>query len=198
MILGNLVLVQCQGIVVGFLASLVGMAIDWIPAPEKANLDHGLLLVASAIVTASVASLVLGLMMVGVILLARSAHCDPDNVATPIAASLGDVTPLGLLAWISSLLYTHMQAGLDTALIIIVVYFSVLPLLLYTGWTPVLLAMLISSGGGLILDKAVDSFKRIAVFSPVMNGAGGNLVAIQASRMTTYLNKATNSLFGVF
>lgn len=211
MILGNLVLVQCQGIVVGFLASLVGMAIDWIPAPEKANLDHGLLLVASAIVTASVASLVLGVMMVGVILLARSAHCDPDNVATPIAASLGDVTTLGLLAWISSLLYTHMQAGLDTALIIIVVYFSLLPLLLYlsynnehtclvlcTGWTPVLLAMLISSGGGLILDRAVDSFKRIAVFSPVMNGAGGNLVAIQASRMTTYLNKATNSLFGVF
>ena len=106
------------------------------------------------------ASLVMGLMMVGVILSTRSAHCDPDNVATPIAASLGDVTTLGLLAWISSLLYTHMQAGLDTALIIIVVYFSVLPLLLYlsynnehtclvpfTGWTPVLLAMLISSGG---------------------------------------------------
>merc|ERR1712088_1248335 len=31
-----------------------------------------------------------------------------------------------------------------------------------------------------------------------MNGAGGNLVAIQASRMTTYLNKATNSLYGIF
>ena len=31
-----------------------------------------------------------------------------------------------------------------------------------------------------------------------MNGAGGNLAAIQASRMTTYLNKATSSLFGVF
>merc|ERR1719438_628707 len=49
MILGNLVLVQCQGIVVGFLASIVGMMMGWIPAPEKANLDHGLLLVASAI-----------------------------------------------------------------------------------------------------------------------------------------------------
>merc|ERR1719443_2521351 len=181
------------------------------PAPEKANLDHGLLLVASAIVTASVASLVLGLMMVGVILLARSARCDPDNVATPIAASLGDVTTLGLLAWIANLLYDEMLEDRQTALIVILAYFLVLPVLLYlsyknehtclvlcTGWTPVLSAMLISSGGGLILDKAVDSFKRIAVFSPVMNGAGGNLVAIQASRMTTYLNKATNSLFGVF
>ncbi len=31
LILGNLVLVQCQGIVVGFLASLAGIAMGWIP-----------------------------------------------------------------------------------------------------------------------------------------------------------------------
>jgi len=211
MILGNLVLVQCQGIVVGFLASIVGMMMAWIPEQHKVNTDHALLLMASAMVTASIASLVLGLIMVMVILLARRFKCDPDNVATPIAASLGDVTTLGLLAWISNLLYTHMMHGSHTALIIIIVYFTVLPLLLYlsyknehtclvlcTGWTPVLLAMLISSGGGMILEKAVEHFKGIAMFSPVMNGAGGNLVAIQASRMTTYLNKATNSLFGVF
>ena len=210
MILGNLVLVQCQGIVVGFLASIVGMMMAWIPE-HKFNADHALLLMASAMVTASIASLVLGLVMVAVILLARQLRCDPDNVATPIAASLGDVTTLGLLAWISNLLYGHMLQGNHTALIIIIVYFTVLPVLLYlsyknehtclvlcTGWTPVLLAMLISSGGGMILEKAVEHFKGIAMFSPVMNGAGGNLVAIQASRMTTYLNKATNSLFGVF
>ena len=208
MILGNLVLVQCQGIVVGFLASVVGMMMDWIPE-GKFNIDHALLLCASAMVTASIASLVLGLVMVLVILLARRFKCDPDNVATPIAASLGDVTTLGLLAWISDLLYQHMMEDRMTSLVIILIYLLVLPLLLYlsyknehtclvlcNGWTPVLLAMLISSGGGKILDKAVENFKGIAVFSPVMNGAGGNLAAIQASRMTTYLNKATNSLVG--
>eukprot|EP00092_Neocalanus_flemingeri_P017053 GFUD01018441.1.p1 GENE.GFUD01018441.1~~GFUD01018441.1.p1 ORF type:complete len:470 (+),score=42.68 GFUD01018441.1:662-2071(+) len=210
MILGNLVLVQCQGIVVGFLASLVGMAMGWLP-DGKFDIDHAMLLCASAVVTASIASFTLGVVMVGVILLAKRFKCNPDNVATPIAASLGDVTTLGLLAWIANLLYIHMLEDRHTALIIIVVYFLVLPFLFYlsyknehtclvlcTGWTPVLTAMLISSGGGLILDKAVEHFKGIAVFSPVMNGAGGNLVAIQASRMTTYLNKATNSLFGIF
>ena len=70
MILGNLVLVQCQGIVVGFLASIVGMMMGWIPE-AKFNLDHALLLMASAIVTASIASLALGIIMVAVILLAR-------------------------------------------------------------------------------------------------------------------------------
>merc|ERR1739848_439539 len=30
-IVGNLILVQCQGIVVGFLASLCGLAMGWLP-----------------------------------------------------------------------------------------------------------------------------------------------------------------------
>jgi len=212
MILGNLVLVQTQGIVVGFLASVVGMLIGWVTTKQTFVLDHALLLCASAIVTASIASLVLGVVMVVVILLAKLFRFDPDNVATPIAASLGDVTTLGLLAWVSEMFYAHMKQGIYSAPVIIGVYLVIfLPVFMYlsyknkhtqgvllSGWTPVLMAMFISSGGGLVLEKAVDTFKGIAVFSPVMNGAGGNLVAIQASRMTTYLNRATNSLIGIF
>ncbi len=44
---------------------------------------------------------------------------NPDNVATPIAASLGDVTTLSLLAWIADLLYKDMDKGLYTAPILI-------------------------------------------------------------------------------
>ena len=118
------------------------------------------------------------------------------------------MTTLGLLAGIAELLYQvnssndiysvkysvvqHMKEDRYTALALLVAYFLLLPGLLYiayrnehtssvlcTGWSPVLLAMLISSGGGMILDQAVKKFRGIAVFSPVMNGAGGNLVAIQ-------------------
>ena len=45
------------------------------------------------------------------------------------------------------------------------------------------------SSGGLILDFAVDKYYGIAVFSPVMNGVGGNLVAVQASRLSTALHQ---------
>jgi len=210
LIFGNLVLVQCQGIVVGFLASLAGMAMGWAPV-GKLDYDHGLLLCASAVVTASLASFILGLVMIFVIIIARKVKVNPDNVATPIAASLGDVTTLGLLAWIADILYNDLEKELFTAHIIIGGYFLILPLFLYlawnnkhtvevlqTGWTPVLMAMLISSGGGLILDRAVELFSGITVFAPVMNGAGGNLVAIQASRMTTYLHTMTSSLPGTF
>jgi len=209
-IVGNLILVQCQGIVVGFLASLCGLAMGWLPV-GKANYEQALLLCASAIVTASLASFVLALIMVLVIVLARKYRCNPDNIATPIAASLGDITTLGLLAWISDILYNDYNDGGYKAQIIIGGYFLVLPLflalaynnehvaeVLRVGWTPVLMAMLIASGGGFVLEMAVEHFKGIPLFAPVMNGSGGDLVGIQASRMTTYLNKATNSLLGTF
>jgi len=203
LITGNLALIQCQAIVVGFLASLTGMLLGWGPA-GKLNLDHGLLLCASSVVTASLASFVLGLVMVGVILGSRACKINPDNVATPIAASLGDLTTLALLAWIASLLWSDLDKDKWLAPLIITSYLLFTPVclciawrnastkevLLY-GWTPVLIAMLVSSGGGLILDYAVARFHGIAVFQPVMNGVGGNLVAVQASRMSTYLHTAS-------
>ena len=60
---------------------------------------------------------------------------------------------------------------------------------LYSGWIPVISAMAISSIGGCILDYAVARFKGIAVFQPVINGVGGNLAAVQASRISTYLHQ---------
>lgn len=40
--------------------------------------------------------------MILVVIVARHYHINPDNVATPIAASLGDLTTLGLLAMIAT------------------------------------------------------------------------------------------------
>merc|ERR1719398_238055 len=207
-ITGNLVLVQCQGIVVGFLASLCGLAMGWLPS-GGGHYEHALLLCASAIVTASLASFALALVMIVVIVGARRCRCNPDNIATPIAASLGDVVTLGLLAWISDVLYNDYCDEGYKAHIIIGSYFLMLPIflalaynnehvseVLRVGWTPVLMAMLIASGGGFVLEMAVEHFKGVTLFAPVMNGSGGDLVGIQASRMTTYLNKLTNSLLG--
>ncbi|XP_067164703.1 solute carrier family 41 member 2 isoform X2 [Apteryx mantelli] len=61
---------------------------------------------------------------------------------------------------------------------------------LHSGWEPVITAMIISSIGGLILDTTVSdpNLVGIVVYTPVINGIGGNLVAIQASRISTYLH----------
>lgn len=61
-----------------------------------------------------------GIIMIGVIIASRKVGINPDNVATPIAASLGDLITLSLLAGISTGLYkelgthTHTHTHTDT------------------------------------------------------------------------------------
>lgn len=50
---------QAQAIVVGFFASIAAMIFGWIPE-GKFNISHGLLLCASSVTTAALASFVLG------------------------------------------------------------------------------------------------------------------------------------------
>lgn len=200
LIAGNLSLIQCQAIVVGFLASIAAVIFGWIPA-GKFNLQHALLLCASSVGTAFMASFILGLVMVGVILFSRHFHINPDNVATPIAASLGDLTTLALLSYFASLLYKTIDTLPWLPVVIIIVGILFVPLwgwfaskneyskeVLDTGWSPVIVAMVISSIGGLILDFTVSQYKGVAVFQLVINGIGGNLAAVQASRISTELH----------
>ena len=200
MVVSNLALIQCQAIVVALLASFFAMGMDF--AKESVfDLDHGLLLCASSLVTASLASFVLGIVMVLVILSSRRCHINPDNVATPIAASLGDLTTLALLSWIARILFADLDRDKWLAPVIVGGYLLLVPAcvcvarsnkhtvkVLRHGWSPVLAAMVISSMGGLMLDQAVAKFDGIAVFQPVINGVGGNLVAVQASRISTHLH----------
>ena len=80
----NLALIQVQAIIVGLIASTFAIFMDWLPE-KRIDFSHGILLCASSVVTASIASFVLGLVMVLVILGSRKLGINPDNVATPIA-----------------------------------------------------------------------------------------------------------------
>nr|CAD7407241.1 unnamed protein product [Timema poppensis] len=139
-----------------------------------------------------------------VIVLSHWFHINPDNVATPIAASLGDITSLALLSWVATLLYEVIDKVYWISPIIIGSYILVIPFwvwvakknkytnsVLYNGWTPVVLAMLISTFGGFILDILMSNYTGLAAFQPVINGVGGNLVSVQASRLSTALHQSS-------
>ncbi|KAF7240641.1 Solute carrier family 41 member 2 [Varanus komodoensis] len=194
LIIGNLALKQVQATVVGFLAAVAAVILGWIPE-GKYRLDHSVLLCSSSVATAFIASLLQGIIMVGVIVGSKKTGINPDNVATPIAASFGDLITLAILAWIKKYYYISPLVGafflaLTPMWIVIAAKHPATRTVLHSGWEPVITAMVISSIGGLILDTTVSdpNLAGIVVYTPVINGIGGNLVAIQASRISTYLH----------
>ncbi|XP_036312252.1 solute carrier family 41 member 2 isoform X1 [Pipistrellus kuhlii] len=202
LIIGNLALKQVQATVVGFLAAVAAVILGWIPE-GKYHLDHSILLCSSSVATAFIASLLQGIIMVGVIVGSKKTGINPDNVATPIAASFGDLITLAILAWISQGLYSCLENYYYISPLVGVFFLALTPIwiivaakhpatrtVLHSGWEPVITAMVISSIGGLILDTTVSdpNLVGIVVYTPVINGIGGNLVAIQASRISTYLH----------
>lgn len=107
MIVGNISLVQVQATVAAFLVALfaisVGAALD-----GKIVFEHAILLIASSMFTATSSCFVLDFVLVAVILVSHKFKMNPDNLATPLAASIGDVVSLSILSFISSLLYETM------------------------------------------------------------------------------------------
>ncbi|XDV52827.1 hypothetical protein PO909_021482 [Leuciscus waleckii] len=202
MIIGNLALKQIQATVLGFLAALVASALGWI-LEEELFMNHVALLCCCSIVTAFTASLLQGILMVGVIFGFKKVGVNPDNIATPIAASFGDLITLGLLAIISQGFFYSMEPYPYITYLVCIVFLSLTPVwailslrhpesqkLLFSSWEPIITALVISSLGGLILDRTVAEpmLEGIVLYTPVINGVGGNLVSVQASRVATYLH----------
>lgn len=208
MIIGNVGLVQVQAIVASCIVSVFAVTTSAIMNGHF-QWSHAYLLAASSILTATLSCFTLDFLLISVIFISHKIKLNPDNLATPMAASIGDVVSLLVLSTWAKLLFTIHDTHQWVMFTIMGVYvFIILPgwilvvrkneytnKVLLSGWTPVLSALFISGTGGLVLDQAVGTFPGYVTFQPIINGIGGNLVSVYASRTSTMLHKT--SLKGV-
>jgi len=169
---------------------------------------HAMVVIASAMFTATSSCFVLDFFLIAMVLTSIRLKMNPDNLATPLAASIGDVVSISVFSFIASLLYKHHETHLWATFVVVAIYFTLLPCwilvvlkneytrqVLKSGWVPVMSALFISGLGGLVLDSSVGMFNGFVVFQPIINGIGGNLVSVQASKISTMLHQS--SILGI-
>lgn len=129
---------------------------------------------------------------------------DPDDFATPMAASLGDLGTLLILIFFVFII-SHSSAKNQfpvISLLSIFILFALEPILIFfafgnpktrqiliQGWTPIIIASLISSFSGFIFTHSNDKYPKLSIFQPLFNGFAGNCTALLASRISTSLHR---------
>jgi solute carrier family 41 len=104
-----------------------------------------------------------------------------DNITPPIASCLGDLLTLCIIGLVSSVLVRTIDSATPFILMVLLTLGLVLSIittmrnqlvrhLIFMGWTPLLGAMVISSGTGMVLDRFVDRYEGYGLLSIVLGG----------------------------
>lgn len=140
--------------------------------------------------------------------LVYGAGLTPDNITPPIAACLGDLLTLFILA----LAGTVLVGAMDTPVPLISVIIMSIAALWFTrrvmrdtwvkdiargSWIPLISAMLISSGTGMLLESGVRNYRGFALLAISMTGLTGAIGAIHANRLSTQLHRRLHPGSGV-
>ncbi|TKR87927.1 hypothetical protein L596_012253 [Steinernema carpocapsae] len=202
--LTNTALVQAQSILLSLFASVVAIAIHCFK--NSFNIQRSILMTSTAVTAGSVSSLVMIVLMVLVIYACPKLGINPDNVAAPIAASIGDIVALASFIGIGTVLFNVCE-GSDRlcpwSLFLLIALLLLTPVLIYLasrekknrgvlkwGWWAPSVAVIISSFGGYALEFGMKNFDAMESFVPLIAGLGGNRCAVQASRISTSLHRS--------
>lgn len=198
--IGNLALVQTQSIIFGLMSSCLVVLIHTLESGHF-GWETSLRVVATSMAAICCNEMLSSVLILIVVLASEKAGVNPDNVSTLIAAMFGDFSSVFFISVTAALFHTiHTYQWLFICTIIGLLCF--LPLTVYLAaqnsftkgmfigtHLPLTLAVSVATISGLVFDHAVQSFARIAIYQAVINGVSVNLMAVQASRISTYLQQ---------
>ncbi|KAJ2635524.1 hypothetical protein GGF40_003558 [Coemansia sp. RSA 1286] len=202
----NLELLLLQSTVVGTSVGLISTILSLVPSSSSSsNGFMEFLLQASILMSSGIGCAVIGSSLIGILIsftvyVSHAHGVDPDNIGTPIASSFGDMTTLLILGLLTSMLMSVIRTPWP---IMITLGFMSLGLLLLKivrnndqtrdhlskGWLPLVYAAVTSSIAGIVVEKFAIKYPGMPSLVPVLNGIGGNIGTVFASRLSTSLHR---------
>lgn len=202
----NLILILSQAIGLSMFASFASMLCEFSMGTLNMSFSEtlhltSLVVLPCALATSMVLVFISSIVMWWSIWLANWIQVNPDNLSTLLAAMYGDVSCVLTYGLFAELMYSFRQQNvLIWPIVIICTAVTSWPILWYIAFKfkethelslssmpPMLTGILVSLGSGSVLSLVVGRFSRIALYQPVVNGFGANLIAVQASRVSTWL-----------
>ncbi|KAH7700767.1 Solute carrier family 41 member 2 [Aphelenchoides avenae] len=199
----NLVVVELQSIALAAASASTAVLVTTLIGTAVTDLTDLWIILGAATTTAALSSCFMLFLLIGIVLLARRFKLNPDNVLTPTTSAVGDLLTLlcfdgiGMLLQMERSATSHCLSGIALCFVWLL---ALIACLCYTtrceqmddaltwGWLTLSVAAMISSAGGYIVDKAVDKYKTILLFQPLLVGTTGNRCAVQCSRLSTEAN----------
>lgn len=195
---GNLALVQTQSIIFGLMSSILVVLIN---SFEVGSFDYHLALrtMATGVAAICVNEIISSMLILMVVVGSERAGVNPDNVSTLIAAMFGDFSSVFFISMTAAIFHS-IQTYEWLFIAVLCCSLVLVPFTIYLATQnsftkgmfigthlPLTLAVTVATISGLVFDHAVQSFARIAIYQAVVNGVSVNLMAVQASRISTYL-----------
>ncbi|ORX33916.1 hypothetical protein BD324DRAFT_584143, partial [Kockovaella imperatae] len=179
-----------------------GLGVDdgeWHEGYTRPGWKQLVMVLATGMGAAGFSAFVLGNFMSALVVVSRWTGMDPDNITPPLAACLGDLMTLFILAGIGTLLVGMMDTPVPLLTVILmcvavgwfarrVMQNDWIRKVAKGAWAPLIAAMLIASGAGMVLDQGVGKYRGFALLSISMGGLTGSIGAIHANRLSTSLH----------
>jgi len=187
-----------------------GLHITNLMEQSRSHVEHGslfilrnatLVVLPCALLTSIILIFISSIIVWWTVWLAAKIRVNPDNLSTLVSALYGDLSCVMTYGLFAQLIHTSMAAEAQMWPIAIIVVSILLWLfvtyeaymfeethdLVLSSVTPTVASIGVSLGSGMILSIVLGKFHKIALYQPVVNGFGANLIAAQASRVSTYL-----------
>ena len=169
----------------------------------------------SVLATATIASVGLALLITVIVRIAQWGGINPDNICSPIAATAGDSATLVILVstrfsknhifvefqnYCGTFIYQSIPEKIDWICIGLILLSGIGCVCiawinketreaLTCGSITIIFSMIIGLVVGYIFHDSVEKYESATLYVLILNGVGGNLVSILASRTSTDLHK---------